>query len=148
MSKPSKKAISLALAAAMLLSACGNTIASETPSTEPSTPSAPSEAPAVKSEPLKNLAISERAANELESLIIMHTQTTAVSDVLTNLYDGLLEVNNEGKSLNVWLKNGAQKTVVKLGPSNSVRMPAGLTTKVMSKQIVPLMTLRPVWNGL
>lgn len=97
MSKPSKKVISLALAAAMLLSACGNASAPEAPNTAPSTPSAPTEAPSVKSEPLKNLAISERAANELESLIIMHTQTTAVSDVLTNLYDGLLEVNNEGK---------------------------------------------------
>ena len=80
MSKMSKKMLSMALAAAMLLSACGSTTTAPSTQETPSTPSASTESSVKKGEPLKDLAIAERAANELESLIIMNTQVTAVSD--------------------------------------------------------------------
>lgn len=85
----------LAMAAAMMLSACGSS--SSTNNNQEQTSTSGSESSTSQSEPLTSIALAQRAANELESLAIHNTQTTAVSDVLTNVYDSLLEVNSKGQ---------------------------------------------------
>lgn len=113
MSNMSKKVLALAMAAALLLSACNSNSnekpAEQTPATpaenQPATPAQPSDpAPAnpVSVEPkyeIKDLVLSQTTANEMTNFNILHSQSQSDSDVLANLVDGLLEVDPDGKLL-------------------------------------------------
>ncbi len=104
MNNSAKKLLALALAASMMLAACGETAAPSTPSETPSTPSTPVETPTTPSAPveekkeeIKDLVMYQTAANELDTFNMLYSQSQSSSDVLANLTDGLLEVDPDGK---------------------------------------------------
>lgn len=103
-----KRYLAAALAAAMMLSACGTTTAPETPTesskpaettpsaTAPSTPAAP----VVKEEDkyqLKDIVISRTASNDLGNFNILNTAADSDAAALCNMIDGLLESDPDGK---------------------------------------------------
>ena len=98
----SKRALALILAAAMSLSACGNTAVEEKPAETPSTPAetnpaAPAAPAETKGEEITDLYLSRLATRELESFNILSCETAAGCENLTNLVDGLLETNPEAQ---------------------------------------------------
>ena len=101
MNNSAKKVLSVALAAAMLLSACGNTQApAETPATSTPATSTTEAAPAEtkkETKPVEDLYMYQTHANELDTFNVLYSQSQSSSDVLCNLVDGLLEVDPDGK---------------------------------------------------
>lgn len=103
MSERMKKAMALAIAAAMTLSACGTTTEtkqSEEPTTSAeSTTSAETTTPAesTESKEITDLYLARLATRELESFNILSCESSAGFENLTNLVDGLLETNTEAK---------------------------------------------------
>ncbi len=120
-----KKYIALALAAAMMLSACGSAATPQTPaeSNKPaetpavSTPAAPS-APAAPVEEdkyqLKDIVITRTASNDLGNFNILNTAADSDAAALCNIIDGLLESDPDGKLqpclAESWETNDAGKT--------------------------------------
>ena len=101
MNNSAKKVLALAMAASMMLSACGSTQApAETPAA-PSTPEASTTTPAAPEkteiEPIEDLVMYQTAANETDTFNMLHSQSQPSSDVICNLVDGLLEVDPSGK---------------------------------------------------
>lgn len=103
MSERMKKAMALAIAAAMTLSACGTT--TETKQSEEPTTSAESttsaetttHAESTESKEITDLYLARLATRELESFNILSCESSAGFENLTNLVDGLLETNTEAK---------------------------------------------------
>ena len=98
----SKRALALILAAALSLSACGNTAVEEKPAETPSTPAettpaTPATPAETKGEEITDLYLSRLATRELESFNILSCETAAGFENLTNLVDGLLETNPEAQ---------------------------------------------------
>ena len=83
MKKRTAKLTALALAAMMALAGCGGNGGSTSGSGE--------------AEPLTDLYTWETQAREVESLNVLNTQMAVDSNVITNLIDGLLSNDAEGK---------------------------------------------------
>ena len=105
MKKNLSKVLAMALAAAMMLSACGNSAPAETPSTpaEPSapstsTPAAPS-APAASSEKeeIKNLVLGKLSSRELETFNIIYSQSASDAEGLKPVWSCALKTNRAGQ---------------------------------------------------
>ena len=97
-----KKVLTLMLAASMALTACGTTSVptentpSDSSTAESTTPST-STAPAESGKEITDLVLADVAGNELNTFNILNTQTAVMTAVLSNLTDGLLEVNPAGQ---------------------------------------------------
>ena len=121
MKKHLTKVLALAMAAAMMLSACGNSAPAETPST-PADPSAPATstpaAPATPAEPAKNeitdLVLGRIASRELSTFNYLYTQSAEDSESLAPIWEGLLATNRVGQSIpciaKEWGTNDGGKT--------------------------------------
>lgn len=89
-----KKFFALILSAAILLSSCSIPISNDTQNS----PEVPQENQEIaENPPITDLSIAMRVSYELDSLNLMQGQSTATSNVFTNLIDGLLEVDTQGK---------------------------------------------------
>lgn len=105
MNNYTKKVLALALAAAMMLSACGSSTTEQTGSTNTATtPSTGTTAENTKPaeenkevKPIDDLVMYQTHANELTTFNMLYSQSQADGDVLCNLVDGLLEVDPNGK---------------------------------------------------
>lgn len=106
MNNSAKKVLALAMAASMMLSACGSAQApAETPaapsapeaSTTPAAPSTPAAPEKSEIKPIEDLVMYQTHANELDTFNMLFSQSQSSSDVLCNLVDGLLEVDPDGK---------------------------------------------------
>lgn len=90
MNKTISRALALTMAAGLALTGC---------TSNESTPSDPSSAESGSSSKgeIKELVIPRNAVRELETFNFLHTQRAEDFENLTNLYDGLLEVDPKGK---------------------------------------------------
>ena len=98
------KLLALALAAAMVLSGCstGSTSSSESSSSdsEGSTTSSEGETEETAEsahEPITDLVLAKVSTSELATFNLLNSETSADTQYLTNIWDGLLEVNNYGE---------------------------------------------------
>ncbi len=98
------KLLALALAAAMVLSGCstGSTSSSESSSSdsEGSTTSSEGETEETAEsahEPITDLVLAKVSSSELATFNLLNSETSADTQYLTNIWDGLLEVNNYGE---------------------------------------------------
>ncbi len=109
MNKKLIKVLALAMAATMALSACGSSAPAETPAapatpapSAPAAPSTPAPAPSTPAAPveedktIKDLVLADTSA-DLSTFNVLYTQTTAETNILINLTDGLCEINNKGQ---------------------------------------------------
>lgn len=86
-----KRVIALALSAMVLLSACSSNTKSD------STDTNLSDSNSNNNESIKDLVLAKLASTEIETFNIFASQGEEVTNNLTNLTDGLLEVNNKGQ---------------------------------------------------
>ena len=104
MKKHLTKVLALAMAAAMMLSACGSSKPAETPST-PATPSAPStSAPAAPSTPaapakeeITDLVLGKLASAELVTFNVLYTQSASDAEGLCPVWSQALDTNRNGQ---------------------------------------------------
>ncbi len=105
MRKNLSKVLAMALAAAMMLSACGNSAPAETPSTPSTTPSAPSTStpatPAAPVEPSKDeitdLVLGKLASSEIVTFNVLYTQSASDAEGLCPVWSQTLETNRNGQ---------------------------------------------------
>ena len=110
MRKSVSKVLALALAASLALAGCSSSTSNESPSSSDQTTTAQqssdattTEAPKTEEnktndgEPIKDLVIGRLVTRELETFNTLTTETAAGFENLTNLVDGLLEVDTQGK---------------------------------------------------
>ena len=112
MKKTVSKLLALALASSLVLSGCGSsnnaststgdTTSAPTQAQGGATTSGDTQAPTTQAagnegEPIKNLVITKVLTRELETFNILHSQRAEDYENLTNLTDGLLEVDNYGR---------------------------------------------------
>ena len=111
MNKGMTKAMALAMAAALTMTACGssnttgdNTSTPSTPSAPSTTPSTPSTTPAAPSQntdsdkyQIDDLVFARNATRELETFNVLYSQRQEDTENLSSVWDGLLEVDNSGK---------------------------------------------------
>lgn len=93
------KVASLAISAAMILSACSGISGNPGSNNGASANNTGENTTATAAEPIKDLVLAKLASSEIETFNIFATQGTEVTNNLTNLTDGLLEVNNKGQLL-------------------------------------------------
>ena len=98
------KLLALALAAAMVLSGCstGSTSSSESSSSESEGSTTTSEGETEETaesahEPITDLVLAKVSSSELATFNLLNSETSADTQYLTNIWDGLLEVNNYGE---------------------------------------------------
>jgi len=105
MNKKMSKVLAMALAASMMLAACGESAAPSTPSTPetPSTPSTPA-APTTPAEPtgrevdeIEDLVLAKLATSELVTFNILHTQSASDFEGLTPVWSSGLSTNRAGQ---------------------------------------------------
>lgn len=103
-----KRVIALALSAMVLLSACSSNTKSD------STDTNLSDSNSNNNESIKDLVLAKLASTEIETFNIFASQGEEVTNNLTNLTDGLLEVNNKGQLVpciaETWETNDNGKT--------------------------------------
>ena len=99
------KLLSLSLAAALVLSGCGGS-GGAAPEEKPEAENQPTEqkeetgkeeSEKENEDEIKDLVLSKVASAELETFNILYSETSANGQYLTNLWDGLLEVDSYGK---------------------------------------------------
>ena len=71
----------------------------------------------VMADEIKDLYDYETQAREVETWNILHSQSAADLNVLTNLYDGLVEADEYGKVYQQSQRVGRLRIMVLLGPS-------------------------------
>lgn len=103
-----KRVIALALSAMVLLSACSSNTKSDSTDTNLSNSNSNN------NESIKDLVLAKLASTEIETFNIFASQGEEVTNNLTNLTDGLLEVNNKGQLVpciaETWETNDNGKT--------------------------------------
>ena len=104
MKKTASRILALALMASLILSGCGSTgtgentqANNEKPASGESSAEKPEGESIVQGEPITDLVISKIATSELSTFNLLNSETSADSQYLTNLWDGLLEVNSYGE---------------------------------------------------
>ena len=113
MNKGMTKAMALAMAAALTMTACGSSNTTGDNTSTPSTPSAPSTTPSTPSTPstpaapsqsadsdkyqIDDLVFARNATRELETFNVLYSQRQEDTENLSSVWDGLLEVDNSGK---------------------------------------------------
>ena len=109
MRKSVSKVLALALAASLTLAGCSSNTSNESPSssaqttTQQSSDATTTEAPKTEEnktnegEPIKDLVMGRLVTRELETFNTLSTETATGFENLTNLVDGLLEVDPQGK---------------------------------------------------
>ena len=108
MKKALSKMLAMMLTAALLLSGCGSTGTGENTQAnneKPASGESSAEKPAeeekteevAQGEAITDLVISKIATSELSTFNLLNSETSADSQYLTNLWDGLLEVNSYGE---------------------------------------------------
>lgn len=93
------------MASVMALSACSAGQEKPTPAPETNTPSAETAAPAPapevskeeKAEPITDLVLAKLSSAEMTSLNPVFCSTVAEGEVISNIYDGLIECTNKGE---------------------------------------------------
>ena len=102
MRKNLTKVLAMAMAASMMLSACGNSAPAETPSTTPADPSTPAAttpaAPAVESkDAVKDLVLGKLASAELVTFNVLYTQSASDAEGLCPVWSQALDTNRVGQ---------------------------------------------------
>ena len=108
MKKTASRILALALTASLILSGCGSTGTGENTQAnneKPASGESSAEKPAeeekteevAQGEAITDLVISKIATSELSTFNLLNSETSADSQYLTNLWDGLLEVNSYGE---------------------------------------------------
>ena len=104
MKKTASRILALALMASLILSGCGSTgtgentqANNEKPASGESSAEKPEGESIVQGEPITDLVISKIATSELSTFNLLNSETSADSQYLTNLWDGLLEANSYGE---------------------------------------------------
>ena len=108
MEKTASRILALALTASLILSGCGSTGTGENTQAnneKPASGESSAEKPAeeekteevAQGEAITDLVISKIATSELSTFNLLNSETSADSQYLTNLWDGLLEVNSYGE---------------------------------------------------
>lgn len=109
MKKTASRLLALALTASLVLSGCSSSggtqeqtgSESETGSTTETTESTESseteETAQTEHEPITDLVLAKVSSSELATFNLLNSETSADTQYLTNIWDGLLEVNNYGE---------------------------------------------------
>ena len=109
MKKTASRLLALALTASLVLSGCSSSggtqeqtgTESETGSTTETTESTESseteETAQTEHEPITDLVLAKVSSSELATFNLLNSETSADTQYLTNIWDGLLEVNNYGE---------------------------------------------------
>ncbi len=102
MRKNLTKVLALAMSAAMLLSACGNSAPAETPSTTPAEPSTPATttpaAPVVEEkDQITDLVLGKLASAELSTFNLLYTQSASNAEGLCPVWATALDTNRNGQ---------------------------------------------------
>lgn len=110
MKKTASRLLALALTASLVLSGCSSSggtqeqtgSESETGSTTETTESTESseteETAQTEHEPITDLVLAKVSSSELATFNLLNSETSADTQYLTNIWDGLLEVNNYGRA--------------------------------------------------
>ena len=108
MKKTASRLLALALTASLVLSGCSSSsgtqeqtgteseTGSSTETTE-TTDSAETETAQTEHEPITDLVLAKVSSSELATFNLLNSETSADTQYLTNIWDGLLEVNNYGE---------------------------------------------------
>ena len=103
MKKNLSKVLAMAMAAAMMLSACGSSAPAETPST-PADPSAPStstpatpDAPEASADEITDLVLGKLASAELSTFNVLYTQGASDAEGLCPCWSTALDTNRNGQ---------------------------------------------------
>ena len=143
MKKTASRILALALMASLILSGCGSTgtgentqANNEKPASGESSAEKPEGESIVQGEPITDLVISKIATSELSTFNLLNSETSADSQYLTNLWDGLLEVNSYGELVPAIAEEWGTEDGGLTGPSICVTMQHGWMSTAMKKQNV------------
>ena len=124
MKKTASRILALALMASLILSGCGSTgtgentqANNEKPASGESSAEKPEGESIVQGEPITDLVISKIATSELSTFNLLNSETSADSQYLTNLWDGLLDVLlpcHKG-NLKIFLSKARKARIVRQG---------------------------------